>query len=180
MKKLGITTTILVIATMFAAAADAAIRRNPNAIKNECIVVLEDSVSAGQVNGLATALAHQHGGIVRTRWQHAVKGFFVLMNEAQAEAWSHNPKVAVVEGNAILSWSASRDTNVDPATGASTGTEPRLWHLDRLDQTNATLDNKYNYCTTGNGSPCTSSISVGERVGNLGRERRFRPAASPR
>jgi hypothetical protein len=150
-KKPGITTTILVIATMFAAAADAAIRRNPNAIKNEYIVVLEDSVSGGQVDGLATALAHQHGGIVRTTWQYAVKGFLVLMNEEQAEAWSHNPKVALVEENATLPWSASQDTNVDPATGASTGTEPRLWHLDRLDQTNATLDNKYSYCTTGNG-----------------------------
>ena len=147
-KRMIILCALVLAVSAVANGGQGSIRRNHNAIRNEYIVVLDDAVPVSQVDRVAADLSRQYGGTIRKTWKYALKGFVISMSEAGAEALSHHRKVALVEENATLTSSVSQDTNLDPVTGAVVE-DYRLWHLDRLDQMNATLDKKYNYCTTG-------------------------------
>lgn len=135
-------------------AGEGKIRRSPAAVKNEYIVVLNDDVDRDKVPGLANRLAKQHGGELKRVWQHALKGFFVRMNEGQARGLSHHPDVKYIEENATLEYSATAPTKVDPSTcspNCSSTADNRLWHLDMLDQNSGVGTNGYSYCETGDG-----------------------------
>lgn len=135
-------------------AGEGQIRRSPNAVKGEYIVVLNDSVAREDVPAIAHQVAAQHGGSIKRIWQDALKGYFALMTEAQAQALSHNPNVKYVEENARMFLSARVPTNVDPACdypSNCTTSDNRLWHLDVLDQNDAVGTHDYAYCTDGSG-----------------------------
>jgi subtilisin family serine protease/regulation of enolase protein 1 (concanavalin A-like superfamily) len=119
------------------ASSEGKLRRNKAAIKNQYIVVFNESVGRKQVGKEAESLARMHGGTIGFTYQNALRGFSVEMNEAQAEALSRNPKVEFVEEDAEVQ-------------GASTQTNP-LWPLDRLDQRNPTPSNSYTYESDGTG-----------------------------
>ena len=131
------------------------IRRSPNSIKNEYIVVLKDDTGREHVSGIANRLAAQYGGDLRRVWKDALKGFFIRMNEGQAQGLSHHPDVKYIEENAAMFLSATVPTNVDPACDPAPGVtcatdDNRLWHLDVIDQIGAIGTNEYSYCETGN------------------------------
>ncbi|HXH90413.1 MAG TPA: S8 family serine peptidase, partial [Thermoanaerobaculia bacterium] len=115
---------------------------------------MNDSVSRENISSVAHQMAAQHGGSIQRIWQDALKGYFAVMTEAQAQALSHNPNVKYVEENAAMFTSSRVPTNVDPACdypSNCTTADNRLWHLDVLDQNDAVGTHDYAYCTDGSG-----------------------------
>ncbi|HJR08110.1 MAG TPA: S8 family serine peptidase [Pyrinomonadaceae bacterium] len=113
------------------------IRRNEGAVAGSYIVVFKDSVPQGRVEAFAAQLAREHGGMIGFTYQHALRGFSVEMNEAQAVALSHNPQVEYIEEDALVE-------------GASVQNSPQ-WALDRIDQRTLPLNNSYSYANSGAG-----------------------------
>ena len=147
---------LLALAPQLLWAGEGKIRRSPNAVKDEYIVVLNDNTKREDVPGIANALAQQHGGKVERVWRDAIKGFFVRMPEGRARGLSHHPDVKYIEENAEMFLSATATTNVDPACTPGPGvtcttTDNRLWHLDVMDQNSAVSTKNYSYCETGSG-----------------------------
>src|ERR1044071_6694666 len=70
-----------------------AIRRNANAIPGQYIVRLKDEVSSEDVEPIASSLVNFRNSSVIHYFQFAIKGFSVVMSEAEAEELSKNPLV---------------------------------------------------------------------------------------
>jgi hypothetical protein len=139
-------------------AGNGAIRKHSGAIRDRYIVVLEDTVERHQARAAASALVNGHGAALQTVWTSALKGFVATMSEERARAMSRDPRVRFIEEDAETFISAAVPTNFDPSQacdpavqGCPTTTENRLWHLDRLEQNSAALNNRYAYCSTGAG-----------------------------
>ncbi|HEY0101812.1 MAG TPA: S8 family peptidase [Pyrinomonadaceae bacterium] len=113
------------------------LRRNAAAIKNQYIVVFNESVRREQVGEEAARLVRLHGGTIGFTYRNALRGFSVEMNEAAAEALSRHPKVEFIEEDAEVQ-------------GASTQTNAP-WQLDRLDQRTPAPSNTYTYEANGAG-----------------------------
>jgi Subtilase family/Peptidase inhibitor I9 len=147
---------LLALAPQLLWAGEGKIRRSPNAVKDEYIVVLNDNTKRDDVPGIAAGLARQYDGKLERVWQDALKGFFVRMSEGRARGLSHHPDVKYIEENAEMYLSATVPTNVDPACTPGPGvtcttTDNRLWHLDMIDQNAAVGTKDYSYCETGSG-----------------------------
>ncbi len=118
------------------------LRKNPNKIANQYIVVLDDSV-VGEKGAysispyVADDLAARHRGKVKRVYQHALNGFAVEMSEADAEAMAKDFRVAYVEEDGVMTADATQ--NNPP------------WGLDRIDQRNRPLSATYTYNWTGSG-----------------------------
>jgi hypothetical protein len=131
--------------------------RKQHAIKGQYLVVFRNDVSTGDVPGLARALARTHETEPVKIWTRAVKGFYVQMPAARAEALSRHPMVEYVEENGRTFISATTmPTDRDPATcplpngqNCPPTSDNRLWFLDRVDQDSAIPSRSFSYCTTG-------------------------------
>ncbi|HLM45462.1 MAG TPA: S8 family peptidase, partial [Myxococcaceae bacterium] len=111
--------------------------RNPNAVKDEYIVVLRDSVERGGSSAIARELASARGGEVLHTYEHALKGFAVRMPEARVRELLKDPRVQYIEENGYVQ-----------AIGTQTGA---TWGIDRVDQTSLPLNQTYNYNFDGTG-----------------------------
>jgi subtilisin family serine protease len=112
--------------------------KSADAIPGQYIVVLKDAeVSAGRVPEVAQSLATRHGASVTQTYAHALRGFAMKANEAAARALAHNPQVAYVEEDGLVTTTGLQ--------GSPT------WGLDRIDQSDLPLNSQYRYGKTGSG-----------------------------
>ena len=121
-----------------AAAVEILGTNNPTAIKDSYIVVFKESdASAQRVDELTNRLAARHDLKVNYTYRHALRGFAGTFSERVARRLAADPAVAYVEQNGEVR-----------ITG--TQTNPPSWGLDRIDQRNLPLDNRYIYPNTAN------------------------------
>jgi hypothetical protein len=118
------------------------VKRNARAVPGQYIVTLEEW--AAQPYGersfapnVAADIAAQHRGEVLAVYKHALLGFAARLTPEAAEALTHDPRVASVEEDGVL-------------TATTTQTSPP-WGLDRIDQRDLPLNSQYNYTPTGAG-----------------------------
>jgi len=118
------------------------LRRTPNRIENNYIVVLDDSVigERGRFSiapYVASEMVATHQGKLKHLYQHAINGFAVEMTEQEAEALSQDFRVKYVEEDGVVTIDTTQ--NNPP------------WGLDRIDQRNLPLSATYTYNWTGSG-----------------------------
>ncbi|ROO62361.1 subtilisin family serine protease [Micromonospora sp. Llam0] len=107
---------------------------SPDAIAGSYIVVFSDGATASS-QARTTDLAARYGAKVRHVYSHALRGFAATMSESAARRIAARPDVAYVEQDGVVST-------------AATQTNPPSWGLDRIDQRDLPLDNRYTYPTT--------------------------------
>ncbi|WP_235921235.1 S8 family serine peptidase [Lentzea tibetensis] len=123
-----------------ASAADKAVIAAPagQAIADQYVVVLKNGAAALNATASANALARQYGGKVTATWQHALQGFAIHANAANAKALARDSRVSGVYQDAKVQADAVQ-------------VNPPSWGLDRIDQRSRPLDQRYNYTPTGSG-----------------------------
>jgi Tol biopolymer transport system component len=100
-------------------------------------VLKSDAVAGNDVAEATASLSAYRDVEVTFTYEHAVRGFAASMSEKTAQTLSEDPRVAYVE----------EDSEVE---GASVQT-PAPPGLDRIDQRDLPLDNKYSYFNSGSG-----------------------------
>ncbi|HVK21590.1 MAG TPA: S8 family serine peptidase [Actinokineospora sp.] len=106
-----------------------------DAIKDSYIVVLKDNLTAqADVSGRAGDLAGRYGGKVGFTYKSALRGFSVTMSAQQARKLAADPAVSFVE----------QDRAVKMLTDQL---NPPSWGVDRVDQRDLPLNQKYTYST---------------------------------
>ena len=138
-------------------AGEGRIRHLQDGMRGRYIVVFNEDLPGNRIPSVAAEIARRHGGRLGAVWHDALKGFVIEMPEQRAEAMSHDPRIAYIQEDAPMYMSASMPTNISPAAcdptvaGNCTTTtgDNRVWHLDRIDQTQAVPGNRYAYCESG-------------------------------
>ncbi|MET9628607.1 S8 family serine peptidase [Lentzea sp. NPDC006480] len=113
----------------------ASVQAAENPVAGSYVVVFKDGATdVPATNAKAFDLARRHGGKISNIYVATVRGFAVKMDEAAAGRLAADPSVAYVRQDG---WARMSDTQNDPT-----------WGLDRIDQANLPLDQRYTYPNT--------------------------------
>jgi subtilisin family serine protease len=107
-------------------------------IPDSYIVVFKDGVSTQSVTSQVQSTTAKYGGQASYTYQAALRGYNAKMTEAQAKRVAADPAVAYVQQNRAVHLLTDQ-------------LNPPSWGLDRVDQRNLPLDNKYSYTSDGTG-----------------------------
>lgn len=135
---------------LFALSASAAEAATPRVILNASataparyLVVLNDNETVAPV---ADELTMRHGGRVSHLFRRSLHGFVVEAPESAALGMVNDPRVKYVEQDSTTSGGSSLMQPVSLATQNAPS-----WGLDRIDQRDLPLDQRYTYSATGAG-----------------------------
>ena len=107
LRQLTLCAAVAASASAFAPAAHAAdaapILRSGDLIANQYIVVLKKDAVSGPITAFADTLALQYGGAVLNTYEHALKGFSVVIPDLLVEQLALNPAVDYIEQDVALS-----------------------------------------------------------------------------
>ena len=129
------------------AASQAGIKTVREAVPGSYIVLLDEGTTA--VGAVAQRLERTYNGDLGYIYSHALKGFSISLKRADALALSADPRVALVEQEAVVRAVATQ-------SGAT-------WGLDRTDQRDLPLNSTYTYNATGAGTT-SYVIDTGVRI----------------
>src|SRR4051812_41293308 len=118
-------------------------RKDARAIPGHYIVVLDRDAAGRSGDAAANAadiadLMPDWAGFVTWRYDHALNGFAAMMTEEQALRVSRDPRVRLVEEDAVVE-------------ALTTQSNPPSWGLDRIGQRDLPLNQTYSYTATGAG-----------------------------
>jgi len=150
---------VVTLGTLSSSASAAELRFVKKPIEGQYIVVLKDEVASlaneqsaqPRVADVARAVSQSHRAQLVTTFQHALRGFVVRADDRALAKLLADDRIAYVEEDGVVSISA---TQTNPT-----------WGLDRSDQRNRPLDNRYNYDTTAS-SVHAYIIDTGIRAGH--------------
>ncbi|MGA4839829.1 S8 family serine peptidase [Streptomyces sp. G45] len=121
-----------------------------NAVADSYIVTLDkDAAKADSAKG--RALAKEYGAEIERTYKKVLNGYEVHASEAEAKRFAADPAVASVVQNRTY-------------TVAATQTNPPSWGLDRIDQRNLPLDQKYTYPDKAGEGATVYVIDTGVRI----------------
>ncbi|MGA7614273.1 MAG: S8 family serine peptidase [Thermoanaerobaculia bacterium] len=120
---------------VFAQPTGALFHRSPEKVKDEYIILLNDSaVPLSHVRSVAGEMASRARGRVVAIYEHGIPGFAIHATEQQVLGLLHDPRIKMIEEAAVVHLSSPP------------------WHLDRIDQQNLPLDGQpYSYTYDGYG-----------------------------
>ncbi|MFJ1802561.1 S8 family peptidase [Streptomyces sp. NPDC088180] len=122
----------------------------PGTISDSYIVTLKDSaVKSASAQG--KALAKKYGASVERTYRSALNGYAVEASAAEAKKFAADPAVASVSQNRTF-------------TASATQNNPPSWGLDRIDQRNLPLDQRYTYPDKAGEGVTAYIIDTGVRI----------------
>jgi Subtilase family len=149
---------LLVCCAVSSTAGERSIRRAAKSIPNQYIVRFVEDVNRNTVHSVANEIAAAHSARIRHVFTNPIQAVWLEMNERQANAILQHPAVAYVEEDALIESSTlAQEPMRDPVTNQIT--DPLPWHLDRIDQRDYPLNDKFWYaCTNTYGSALARPI----------------------
>ncbi len=108
-------------------------------VPNQFIVQFHDGET--DPAGLARKLVASQGGTLRHTYTHALKGFAATLPPQAVEALRRNPRVKLVEPDAVVAVASSGSQSAPPS-----------WGLDRIDQRTRPYDSRYTWPNSGAGA----------------------------
>ncbi|MFI1222494.1 MULTISPECIES: S8 family peptidase [unclassified Streptomyces] len=122
----------------------------PGVISNSYIVTLKDSAPKSD-SSQGKALAKKYGASIERTYRSALNGYAVDASAAEAKKFAADPAVASVSQNRTFTVSATQ-------------TNPPSWGLDRIDQKNLPLDQRYTYPDKAGEGVTAYVIDTGVRI----------------
>ncbi|MFB7296303.1 S8 family peptidase [Streptomyces rubiginosohelvolus] len=122
----------------------------PGTISDSYIVTLKDSAAKSD-SAKGKALAKKYGASIERTYRSALNGYAVEATAAEAKKFAADPAVASVSQNRTFTVSATQ-------------TNPPSWGLDRIDQRNLPLDQRYTYPDKAGEGVTAYVIDTGVRI----------------
>ncbi|ALC27762.1 MULTISPECIES: S8 family peptidase [Streptomyces] len=122
----------------------------PDTVSGSYIVTLKDSAAKSD-SAKGKALAKKYGASIERTYRAALNGYEVEATAEEAKRFAADPAVASVSQNRVFTIDATQ-------------TNPPSWGLDRIDQRNLPLDQRYTYPDKAGEGVTAYVIDTGVRI----------------